>query len=169
MELQHEALHRLAGELRSDEFPTLSCPHCDQLTLSPGRPHWTPDPDVAASQDNDAWEPDWLYGTFDLPLTCRNCARVVRSLGTYRVEFDSRNSNQHMEWIELMTVDLLYPPVALLSIPRHTPDDIQGCIRNAQRGPGCLALPQTCFVRPSSWYSMKGTYRPSRAIDQNAG
>ena len=131
MELQHEALHRLAGELRSDEFPTLSCPHCDQLTLSPGKPHWTPDPGVAASQDNDAWEPDWLYGTFHLPLTCRNCDRVVTSLGTYRVDFDSQNSHRQMEWIQLMTVDVLYPPVALLRIPRQTPDNIQGCIRNA--------------------------------------
>lgn len=127
-----DALGPFADSFVATHIPQCPCPHCEISSATPGDPEWIEDPDTAQLRGHEAWEPTWIRGRFHLRFTCGACSGITQALGTYDViEDEPDNWNAPMDHVQRMNVATLYPPLALVSAPLGTPDDVKVLLEQA--------------------------------------
>lgn len=110
-------LHQLTAEFRADEFGVLPCPYCYQLSSHATGPDFDESPESRSVRDHEAWEPEWIHGTFHVKLVCGACSGVARALGTYRVMQGDRGTWRDYDYVEFMTVTLINPSIPIVAAP----------------------------------------------------
>lgn len=120
-----DLLGSFVSPYRASDIPVAPCPACDTRSMRPGEPDFVEDPDSAGQWGHPAWEPTWVRGRFSVKYRCGSCESELWSLGSYVVVEDEPDDYESpMGHIELMTVDIFYPPLRLMEVPVATPDTV---------------------------------------------
>ena len=92
-----------------------------------------------AARKHDAWEPEWIYGTFTVSGRCENprCGTVFAGAGSYSIDYSENREVEYGEdgphYSGFYRCEQLYPQVLLLTVPESTPPDVQLAIHRAGR------------------------------------
>jgi len=118
-------LEPLADWFVEEDWPHLPCPTCAKGHLTPT----VENSDSGSSKRlraHEAWEPDWIEGTFHGTLECTNlsCRDSIAVGGDMRV-----NEAPSRDWSVRFTTEyrvrFIYPPLELVRLPSRTPETVR--------------------------------------------
>lgn len=133
------ALSVLAGWIDSDAaWPRPSCPNCSSGYVRFNEPVTAESYQSRRERGNEAWDPEWIHGTFIVEGTCENneCQLSVHGTGDYRVDWSSRTQefdDRGPSYSEYFKLTHLHPPMLMMPIPKAAPEEIQAGILRASR------------------------------------
>jgi len=125
----------------ADCFPRPLCPVCQAGHLRFAAPSTTENAESNRAQSHEAWEPEWVFGTFIATAECENdkCKQKVHAMGTYRVG-PARTSRAHHEdysmnydsqYSTFYTTTSLSPPLVLMRLPESAPEEVRKGVERA--------------------------------------
>lgn len=81
-------------------------------------------------RDEDAWEPDWIYGVLVGALNCNNteCGETVAVAGAWRVG-DARSAYEQYD--TQLFARYFDPPLHMIEVPRGTPEPTKRAVEDA--------------------------------------
>lgn len=136
MNSRNAALRAFGQLIKEDTaWPRPVCPTCGNGHVGFEKPTVRENGNSKSFRGHDAWEPEWVYGTFEARGVCENvgCAQEVTILGTYRVEESPDDDYRVMRYSELYKVEYFSPPLTLLPLPVDVPDDVRAGVERAAK------------------------------------
>lgn len=127
------ALTDLAAEVEDgSSWPRPLCPHCGVGHLQFGEPQEVESPLSRDMRDHEAWDPDWISGTFAVTAECgnSNCRQVVHAVGNSRVTVASNLVDEY-RYSTYYRVTYLNPPLTLMRLPKTVPHEVRDGIDRA--------------------------------------
>lgn len=127
-------LRLLTGWMLESEWPHTSCPVCGAGSLAPES---ILSVEAAASsnhRNHDAWEPDWIRGTFHGVLRCSvgRCNEPVTVAGDYKVDMvKAPGGGWYGDYEAFYRLRYALPALPLLSPPDKTPETVQRAVEAA--------------------------------------
>ncbi len=121
------------------EWPRVQCSSCGAGRVSFDEPAMHESTGSLAARNHEAWEADWIYGTFTVSGRCENprCGTVFAGAGSYSIDYSEDREIPYGEdgphYSGFYRCEQLYPHVLLLTIPESTPSDVQLAIHRASR------------------------------------
>ena len=114
-------------------FPRPLCPVCQEGHLRFANPSETQNAESLHAQDNEAWEADWIFGTFVATAECENnkCQQIVQALGNYRVDTAMTPRGYNEQYSVYYTITTLSPPLVLMRLPESTPEEVRKGVERA--------------------------------------
>ena len=90
---------------------------------------------------HEAFEPEWIRGTFTVRGECENpsCKQLIHGAGDYYVDMavasdsDDPWGDRGPTYSSFYQLGHLYPPLHLMPVPRSAPEELQVGIRRASR------------------------------------
>lgn len=116
------------------EWPHVACPSCGDGSLAIEK---FEDAETAASRnarDHEAWEPEWISGTFTGTLKCARsaCAEPVVVAGDMKVDMrTAANGAWYGEYDEFYRLRFAWPALTLVETPAATPNEVTSAIMAA--------------------------------------
>jgi len=89
-----------------------------------------------AAHQHEAWDPEWIEGTFVSEGTCENpgCGVTAYATGTYEVRYSNHiDLGASDPYSAFYTVGQIYPPPLMMSIPAAAPESVREGIVRASR------------------------------------
>lgn len=133
------ALSALATVIESDTpWPRPSCPNCKSGYISFAGPTTDESHESAQEHDHEAFEPEWIHGTFIVRGQCENreCRLTVYGTGDYYVDWSraTQNFDSHGPvYSEFYKITHLHPPMLIMPIPQAAPEEVREGILRASR------------------------------------
>lgn len=136
------ALSGLAKPVESGQpWPRPACPKCQTGYIGFSTPTENEGLDSASVRNHDAFEPQWISGTFVVRGQCENpeCQQAVHGTGDYRVDFSQKSNTddeyeyQGPSYSSYYTVTHLHPPMLMMPIPKSAPDQVREGVLRASR------------------------------------
>lgn len=127
------ALTALAAEVEDDSsWPRPLCPLCGVGHLQFGKPQEVESPLSRDMRSHEAWDPDWIFGTFSVTAECgnSNCRQIVHAVGTSRVNVASNLVDEY-RYSTYYRVSYLNPPLVLMRLPKTAPNEVSDGIERA--------------------------------------
>lgn len=119
-------------------WPRPLCPQCAEGHVRFDKPLLAEsDPEA---RKHDAWEPEWIKGTFSARGECENpeCRQTVQATGDYHVDyacsvaFDPFNERRD-PYAAFHRIAHVHPPMLLMPIPESAPDGVREGVLRASR------------------------------------
>lgn len=179
----NRALSALATTIESGQpWPRPSCPNCESGYIGFAEPTEDESHESAPHHSHEAFEPDWVRGTFVVRGQCENrdCQLAVHGTGDYFVaysrqadDYDSRGPIYSSHY----NLTHLHPPMLIMPIPEAAPEEVREGVLRASRvlfadsGLAATALRSTVerFLSTQGIASISGSGRfqsASERIDQ---
>ncbi|MEO9249124.1 DUF4145 domain-containing protein [Citricoccus nitrophenolicus] len=136
------ALSDLAKPIESRQpWPRPACPNCQTGYIRFSSPTEDEGLESASARNHDAFEPEWISGTFVVRGQCENpeCQQAVHGTGDYRVDYsqkprrDDEYEYQDISYSSYYTVTHLHPPMLIMPIPKSAPDQVREGVLRASR------------------------------------
>ena len=137
-----DALSDLSKTIEGGQpWPRPSCPNCPTGHVRFGLPAEDESYASASSRGHEAFEPEWINGTFTIRGECENpdCKQAVHGTGNYFVA-TSIKSGPDDPWDEgpepfspFYQLSHLHPPMHLMPVPRSAPDELREGVLRASR------------------------------------
>jgi hypothetical protein len=133
------ALSVLADSIESEgAWPRPSCPNCKSGFIRFSDPQTTESYESRRERNNEAWDPEWIHGTFTVDGTCENheCQLSVHGTGDYRVDWSSRTQDFDTHgplYSEYFKLTHLHPPMMIMPIPKTAPEEVKAGVLRASR------------------------------------
>lgn len=127
------ALTNFTTEIEGDaRWPRPLCPVCQAGHLQFGEPDQTESPMSRSLRGHEAWEPEWINGTFMVAAECGNeqCRQTVRAVGAYRVDYASQMDDA-LQYSVYFRVTYFNPPLVLMRVPMAAPEEVRDGIERA--------------------------------------
>lgn len=123
-------LRLLDGWVREAEWPHVTCPTCGDGSLGVKSIKTEDCGESIRGRDHDAWEPEWLHGTFHGALQCGRsaCQETVTIAGDYRVDWVGGESSPYDASFRLRFAT---PPLILVVLPGRTPEAVVTAVTGA--------------------------------------
>jgi len=120
-------------------YPEWNCPECNagKLSILDNGLKTYEYPSSLSLHSEDAWEPEWIRGSFIGILNCGNnkCKCKVVFSGDMFVEPTPVEIDEEpyytMEAVEHITPKYFNPPLEIIPVPDYLPDNIAGCLRES--------------------------------------
>lgn len=135
---RYTTLRKLGKKLEEDQaWPRPLCPVCGEGYVAFDSPRTFEDSQSVAAKDHEAWDPEWIFGTFHADGRCENktCQQHVEAVGTYRV--DTANKRQidftQQYYSEYYSIEHFSPALNLLLLPEDAPDEVRDAVNRAGR------------------------------------
>ena len=107
-----------------DPWPRPKCPRCNSGYVGFSVPSHDENYESFSAHDHVAFEPEWIFGTFEVRGKCENptCQQVVYGVGDYIVDF-SPNSNleYQLSYSHFYSVGQIYPSILIMTVPTAAP------------------------------------------------
>lgn len=117
-------------------WPRPICPSCGEGHVGFGAPTIIENGLSQNAHDHEAWEPEWVFGTFVTNGICENpgCMQSVIVTGKYRVDLASElDWDRPPVYTEYLRVEHFSPPLALLNLPEGAPSEVHAAVDRAGR------------------------------------
>lgn len=135
-------LIELASAIENDgPFPRPLCPVCQAGHLRFAKPSDIENAESQRARNHEAWDPDWMFGTFIAIAECENnnCQQKVHALGNYRVDTartrhshcEDYTTSYHSQYSTYYTVTSLSPPLVLMRLPETAPEEVREGVERA--------------------------------------
>jgi hypothetical protein len=108
------------------KWPRPLCPVCQEGYLRFGKPEECEDAASRGARDHDAWEPEWIFGTFILKAVCEHdqCLQEVRVLGKFQVEEGAGDYPYEDRYRTSYKVTFVNPSLMMMRLPESAPNDV---------------------------------------------
>ncbi|MBH0083706.1 DUF4145 domain-containing protein [Salinibacterium sp. SWN167] len=137
------ALSALAKPIESGQpWPRPACPKCQAGYITFAPPVEDESHSSASARGHDAFEPEWITGTFVIRGQCENpeCQQAVHGTGDYEVGVSRLSGEDHdydysygPPYSSYLTVTHLHPPMLMMPIPKSAPDEVREGVMRASR------------------------------------
>lgn len=109
----------------------MGCARCDGV-LTPSTPTIHEDPVSIKARDHEAWDPDWITGSFVMTPACHACGKITVLAGEHKVDYKtSLDGTWHGDYEDFFRLRAASPGIRLIDVPDRTPDDVQTAVREA--------------------------------------
>ncbi|WP_349904736.1 DUF4145 domain-containing protein [Parafrigoribacterium humi] len=125
----------------ADSFPRPLCPVCQAGYLRFSAPSETENAESYRARNHEAWEPEWIFGTFVATAECENnkCEQKVHALGTYRVDtartsrerYEDYSMSYDSQYSTFYTITSMSPPLVLMRLPETAPEEVREGVERA--------------------------------------
>lgn len=128
-----DALRKLGAKIENAHWPRPKCPNCYDARISFDSPDEYQDPGSLAARDHEAWEPEWIFGTFRLLGRCESpsCGQLVVGAGSFNV--DGARQDREQQYSTWYSIDYLTPPLILMRVPESAPSSVEDGVARASR------------------------------------
>jgi hypothetical protein len=133
------ALSALAANTESTEpWARPSCPNCRSGYIGFAEPSEDESHESAPHHGHEAFEPDWIRGTFVIRGQCENreCQLAVHGTGDYFVDYSTQQVDFDSPgplYSSYYKLTHLHPPMLLMPIPKSAPEEIREGVLRASR------------------------------------
>ncbi|WP_460826582.1 DUF4145 domain-containing protein [Nostocoides australiense] len=132
------ALSVLAKPLESGQaWPRPSCPTCQSGFVRFSSPTEVESHESSSARGHDAFEPEWITGTFVVQGECENpeCRQSIHGTGNYGVDYSDRSNYDDYgpSYSSYYTITHLHPPMLMMPIPGSAPDNVREGVLRASR------------------------------------
>ena len=134
----HEALREFGRQLEDGSpWPRPICPVCGNGYVAFKEPETFENSESLKGQHHEAWEPEWVFGTFYSIGHCENstCRQIVTVNGTYRVGMSEKPdpSWQPPSYSPFYRVEHFSPPITLILLPEDAPEDVREAVNRSAK------------------------------------
>ena len=109
----------------------MGCTRCDGM-LVPSTPTIFEDPISIKLRDHEAWDPDWITGSFVMAPACHSCEKITILTGSHKVDaktsLDGTWYGDYADWFMLRAAT---PGIRLVVTPETTPEEVHAAVREA--------------------------------------
>jgi hypothetical protein len=133
------ALSDLATTIESGRpWPRPSCPNCESGYIGFAHPTEDESHESAPHHGHDAFEPDWVAGTFVVRGQCENgdCQLAVHGTGDYKVAYSTYDDDYDSRgplYSSYYKLTHLHPPMLIMPIPEAAPAEVREGVLRASR------------------------------------
>lgn len=127
-------LRLLDGWVRKAEWPHVACPTCGDGFLVIKAIATEECGESIRYRDHEAWEPEWLHGTFHGALQCARsaCLETVAIGGDYKVDMvQGPDGGWYGEYDSFLRLRFTVPPLNLVPLPDRTPETVATAVNGA--------------------------------------
>lgn len=123
-----------AETFSQNDLPAFRCPRCGTNTLKLDDKTLAKEETAAskASQDHEAWEPDWTVERFVVLLRCAsgNCGDIVAVSGEVKYE-PSYDEDNDWSYEAVLQPKSMFPPPPMIALPAELPESIESELKLA--------------------------------------
>lgn len=110
------------------KWPRPLCPTCQEGYIRFAEPEEVESPLSVEAREHEAWEPEWIFGTFAAAAECENgeCRQKVHGVGNFTINTASNvGGYDDLQYSVYFKVAYLSPPLVLMRLPESSPVEVR--------------------------------------------